>query len=177
VQRVMGSVRERLVVEMGPPCSPEVNALEPSVLLGGIAGSGSWREQVVEALQDTRVGVLNPVLRTVESDVEEGQSPARAAEERLWERDAAATADVVLMCVEADSTQFRQGMELGRAGHVFSKKLVVCCARDSPMREEAELAAGMDGFCLVDSVAELVKESRRRVESVVGMLQPRCVML
>ena len=147
-----------------PPAPLSLDGRTPSVFLAGSIEMGAaedWQAQVVRSLSDLNVLILNP--RRDEWDASWVQSidnpPFR--EQVEWELAGLERAAVVAMYFAPDTKAPITLLELGLCAR--DNRLVVCCPPGYWRRGNVEVVCQRYGVFLLEKLADLVAEVRRRL--------------
>jgi hypothetical protein len=147
-----------------PPAPPALDGHTPSVFLAGSIEMGravDWQEQVVRALQDLDVVVLNPRRDEWDASWEQSIDNPPFREQVEWELAGLERASVVACYFAPDTRSPVTLLELGL--YARSGKLVVCCPEGYWRRGNVEVVCRRYGVPFVPTLAELVAEVRRRL--------------
>jgi hypothetical protein len=153
-----------MVRVLKPPAPPALDGRTPSVFLSGSIEMGravDWQEQVVRALQDLDVVVLNPRRDEWDSSWEQSIDNPSFREQVEWELAGLERASVVACYFAPDTRAPVTLLELGLCAR--GGRLVVCCPEGYWRRGNVEVVCRRYGVLFVPTLAELTAEVRRRL--------------
>ncbi len=136
----------------------------PRVFLGGSIDMGSapdWQRQVIDALQDEDVVLLNPRRPDWNPAWKPEADEPEFRRQVEWELAALDSADVVILYLAPGSQSPVSLLELGL--HARSGKVVLLCPPGFWRKGNVDITGERYGVKQVHSLNELIAETRRRV--------------
>jgi hypothetical protein len=150
-----------------PPFRPTVD--KPSVILYGSIEHNvplDWQTSLASSLSDLPVAILNPCRDDWDSTWVEDISFPKFKEQVEWEMDHAKVADVIVFYFAPNTLTPIALLELGM--YAGSGKAVVCCPPGFYKRGNVQIVCLRYGITLLESLEELQREVRRRLEEKTG---------
>ena len=142
----------------------------PRVFLGGSIDMGSapdWQKRVIAALQGEDVVLLNPRRPAWKPEASEPEFRRQVE----WELAALDSADVVILYLAPGSQSPVSLLELGL--HARSGKVVLLCPPGFWRKGNVDITGERYGVKQVQSLAELIAETRRRVNDARQVIEAR----
>ncbi|MDF2639184.1 MAG: hypothetical protein K0R64_2168 [Novosphingobium lindaniclasticum] len=154
---------EAAAVVTSPEALPSVHD-RPRVFLGGSIDMGSapdWQRQVIEALRAEDVVLLNPRRPDWNPKWKPEASEPEFRRQVEWELAALDSADVVILYLAPGSQSPVSLLELGL--HARSGKVVLLCPPGFWRKGNVDITGERYGITQVESLDELIAETRKRV--------------
>jgi hypothetical protein len=139
----------------------------PSIFLAGSIEMGKavdWQTALTNSLQDLNILVLNPRRDDWDSSWEQKKENAQFREQVEWELESMEHADVIAVYFDPATKSPITLMELGI--HTGGGKLVVLCPEGFWRKGNVDIVCETYGVCQVETMEELVKEVRERLEGL-----------
>ncbi len=146
----------------------------PRVFLGGSIDMGSapdWQKRVIAALQGEDVVLLNPRRPDWNRAWKPEASEPEFRRQVEWELAALDSADVVILYLAPGSQSPVSLLELGL--HARSGKVVLLCPPGFWRKGNVDITGERYGVKQVQSLAELIAETRRRVNDARQVIEAR----
>ncbi|MBO9726386.1 MAG: nucleoside 2-deoxyribosyltransferase domain-containing protein [Novosphingobium sp.] len=146
----------------------------PRVFLGGSIDMGSapdWQKQVIAALQGENVVLLNPRRPDWSPAWKPEASEPEFRRQVEWELAALDSADVVILYLAPGSQSPVSLLELGL--HARSGKVVLLCPPGFWRKGNVDITGERYGVKQVQSLDELIAETRKRVNDARQVIETR----
>jgi len=146
----------------------------PRVFLGGSIDMGSapdWQKQVIAALQGEDVVLLNPRRPDWNPAWKPEASEPEFRRQVEWELAALDSADVVILYLAPGSQSPVSLLELGL--HARSGKVVLLCPPGFWRKGNVDITGERYGVKQVQSLDELIAETRKRVNDARQVIETR----
>jgi hypothetical protein len=144
-----------------PPIRPQVT--RPSVILyGAIQPEPAWQTSLAASLSDLPVDILDPRRDDWDSSWVEDIAFPKFKEQVEWEMDYAKVANVIVFYFPSGALTPVTLLELGM--YAASGKVVVCCPKGFYKRGNVQMVCLRYGIEMHESLDELAKEVRARLE-------------
>jgi hypothetical protein len=147
-----------------PPAAPDFAPDERSVFLAGSIEMGQaeeWQSVVTEALADLPAVILNPRRDAWDASWTQTIHNAQFREQVEWELAAQERASCIAVYFAAATMAPVTLLELGLCAR--SGKVVVCCPEGFWRKGNVEVVCDRYRIPLVDNLAELIAQVRRRL--------------
>lgn len=137
----------------------------PIVFLAGSIEMGTarpWHDEVVAALSDFDVTVLNPRRENWDASWHQHPDNPSFREQVEWELDGLARADLILMYLDPDTKSPVSLMELGL---FHGRNLLVCCPDGFWRKGNVSIVCERFGITRCDRLSELVEAAQTFLSS------------
>lgn len=154
------------MIEIKSPNTCNLYTTTPSVFMAGSIEMGTaenWQNQVVAALSDYEVILLNP--RCDEWDVDCVQSIGNPKFNRQvnWELDGIDLCDFVIFYFDPNTKSPITLMELGLLAAQRPERVIVCCPEGFWRKGNVEIMCARFGMMLVNTLPDLIRELQWRI--------------
>lgn len=140
----------------------------PSVFLAGSIEMGKaidWQTQIANTLADTKYTVFNPRRDDWDSSWEQKKTNPQFREQVLWELNALATVDYVVMYFDPNTKSPISLLELGI--HKDNPGLIVCCPEGFWRKGNVDIVCDYYEINQTDSLEDIIKILRMNENEVI----------
>ena len=156
--------------EFQAPREVTIDKFLSSVFLAGSIEMGKatlWQPEVVAAVKDLSVAILNPRRDDWDSSWKQRASDPKFHEQVKWELDGLEAVDVVALYFEPGTQSMISLQELGLLAGTRPEHVVVCCPDGYCRKGNVEMTVERYNMCMVNTRDEMVAEVRKRLEDKI----------